>query len=505
MTRRRIILLVAGGVVLLAVAFAGWQGARAWWAWRGIERIEFDTAAARSELPFIPLQADSGSPELAATPTPTFSVVEYDTVLAIGSDERTEEEQELAAEAGRPIQERAYADAILLWLSPTDGGDPALVSLPRDLLVVDPCTGTETKLDRTLAGCGETVSGPELVALAVEDYTGIAIDHYATFDFEAFIDVIDSLGGVEVCVEYALREGTLDLLPAGCSTADGKTALAWVRSRGTQEFVDGEWRFVEGVSDLSRTERQQQLMFAMLAKMKTMRSPTALAGIAESVGDSVVLGESLVDGRCGGDGLGSAERALVEHSADHRADGIGRDRRRVVRAAGSRAVPGVAGGVSGAGLGSDVIATCSAPSASGRLPGRASPTPWWRRRRPRRLLCPVPALSTRSSPFRCSGLVGQDSPFASGRLPGRASPLRGRGELQRLLLPLHRRRWGRCPSGARAGGAGSPNREDEVCRVVGPLRCGLPVRMLAPVHLHRGGEEGLRLSHRKVGETRPSG
>ena len=34
-------------------------------------------------------------------------------------------------------------------------------------------------------------------------------------------------------------------------------------------------------------------MFAMLAKMKTMRSPAALAGIAESVADSVVLSESL--------------------------------------------------------------------------------------------------------------------------------------------------------------------------------------------------------------------
>ena len=169
----------------------------------------------------------------------------------------------------------------------------ALVSLPRDLLVVDPCTREETKLDRTLAGCGETVSGPELVSLAVEDFTGIGIDHYATFDFEAFIEVIDSLGGVELCVDYALREGTTDLLPAGCSTADGKTALAWVRSRGTQEFVDGEWRFVEGVSDQNRTQRQQELMFAMLAKMKTMRSPAALAGIAESVGDSVVLSESL--------------------------------------------------------------------------------------------------------------------------------------------------------------------------------------------------------------------
>ena len=293
MTRKRIILLAVGAVVFFVVALAGWQGARAWWAWRGIERIEFDTADARSELPFVPLESESGSPEPAATPTPTYEAVEYDAVLAIGSDERSDEAKELAAEAGRPIQERAYADAILLWLTPTNGGDPALVSIPRDLLVTDPCTNEETKVDRTLAGCGDAVSGPELVALTIEDYTGIAVDHYATFDFEAFVEVIDSLGGVDLCVDNALREGTRDLLPAGCSTADGKTALAWVRSRGTQEFVDGEWRFVEGVSDQNRTERQQQLMFAMLAKMKTMRSPAALAGIAEAAGDSVVLSESL--------------------------------------------------------------------------------------------------------------------------------------------------------------------------------------------------------------------
>ena len=60
-----------------------------------------------------------------------------------------------------------------------------------------------------------------------------------------------------------------------------------------QEFVDGEWQFVEGVSDVDRTERQQTLMFAMLASLKTMRSPTALTGIAGSFGDTIVLSESL--------------------------------------------------------------------------------------------------------------------------------------------------------------------------------------------------------------------
>ena len=277
------------------MGFAGWQGARAWSAWRGIERIEFDTTEARKQLPPLPDTSndDVAEPVEDTTPSPTYQTVEYDTVLAIGSDERTEEEKRLYEEAGLPLQEDAFADAILLWLAPTNGDDPTLVSIPRDLLVIDPCTGQETKLDRTLAGCGGDVSGPELVALAVEDYTGIAVDHYVAFGFDAFINVIDSLGGVEVCVDHALQEGTSDLLPAGCSTADGATTLAWVRSRQTQEFVDGEWRFIEGVSDQNRTLRQQQLMFVMLAKMKTMRSPAALARIAESVADSVVLSESL--------------------------------------------------------------------------------------------------------------------------------------------------------------------------------------------------------------------
>jgi len=262
-TRKRIALIAAGVVVFVVVGFLGWQGAQAWWAWRGIERVEFDTAQARSRLAEPAQTGSKTEPAADAAPSPTYEVVEYDTVLAIGSDERPQEQAKR--------QEGVYADAVLFWLVPSNGGDPVLVSLPRDLLVTNPCTGEETKLDRTLAGCGDDVSGPELVALAVEDYTGIGVDHFAMFGFDAFVEVIDTIGGVEICVDHALREGGSDLLPEGCSVVDGTTALRWVRSRGTQEFVDGEWRFVEGVSDLSRARRQQTLMFAMLAKLKTMR------------------------------------------------------------------------------------------------------------------------------------------------------------------------------------------------------------------------------------------
>jgi len=254
--------------------------------------VDVNTASARDRL------GDSGATQPGGGRVPPYRDDEFDTVLVIGTD---------FAEETPDRQEGVFADAILLWIVPTDGSSPAIVSIPRDLMIVDPCTGEGTKLDRTLEGCGDEVSGPQLVAIAVEDYTGIHVDHFATIDFTSFVDVIDAMGGIQICVDHALRQIT-DLppgastegdetdyafLPAGCTNASGKIALHWVRSRGTQEFVDGGWRFIEGVSDVNRTVRQQTLLFTMLAKLKTMRSPSTLAGIVESVGDGLVLDNGL--------------------------------------------------------------------------------------------------------------------------------------------------------------------------------------------------------------------
>jgi len=182
---------------------------------------------------------------------------------------------------------------VMLYMVPDDGSGPLIVSIPRDLIVVNPCTGEETKLDRTLEGCGDAIGGEELVALTVEDFTGIAVDNFASFRFEALIKMVDAVDGVEVCVPYALREGTYDIVPQGCSTVDGEHALVWIRSRQTQEFVDGQWRFAEAGGDAARVQRQQTLIFALLDELKGIRSPTELAGLAEQLGDTIVLDETL--------------------------------------------------------------------------------------------------------------------------------------------------------------------------------------------------------------------
>lgn len=301
--RRRVTPLrsLATVAVLVLVAGAGyvvWVGERAWSAWNDVQRVDFDLDAARSALgtavtsPGAPEEPPPGAgagPEAGTgdvDPAGELLDEAYRTVLVVGTD-YSPDDPEIAA--GRPI----HADALLLYLAPVDGDPPTLVSLPRDLLVVDPCTGAETKLDRTLGPCGEDVSGPEHVALTVEDFTGVAVDHFAVLGFDAFVRAIDALGGVTICVDRALREGDEDLLPAGCSKVDGAKALSWIRSRKTKELVDGAWRFVDQTGDLARTRRQQKLLLALLSELRSLRSPAALASIAGEVGDAMTLDDSL--------------------------------------------------------------------------------------------------------------------------------------------------------------------------------------------------------------------
>ena len=112
-TRRRIILLVAGGVVLLAVAFAGWQGGVR--GGRGaVSSGSSLTRLLRKQIAVHPAARRRGSPELAATPP---DLLRLESTPFWPSDLMTKDNRR---RSGPPIRERAYADTILLWLSPTD-------------------------------------------------------------------------------------------------------------------------------------------------------------------------------------------------------------------------------------------------------------------------------------------------------------------------------------------------------------------------------------------------
>ncbi len=270
----------AATAVLMTTAFAAWNGVQIWDSWAGVEREGFDLQQAGLilSLPEEGIAAEDIDDDIAtAVSAVPVRDTGYLSVLVIGSD--------LSGN---------LADVIMLAVLPNDGSEPMLVSLPRDLYLPNRCTQTYTKLNANLAGCRDEVNGPTLLALAVSDFTGLRVDHFALFDFDGFEEIIDELDGIEVCVDHAVRDGKADLdLPAGCTQASGAQTLAWVRSRRTQELVDGRWRVMPNVSDITRNERQQVLLLEMFRKLRGFSSAADLTSTVRSLADAFTLDDQL--------------------------------------------------------------------------------------------------------------------------------------------------------------------------------------------------------------------
>ncbi|MEL6983863.1 MAG: hypothetical protein AAFO29_15665, partial [Actinomycetota bacterium] len=94
-------------------------------------------------------------------------------------------------------------------------------------------------------------------------------------------------------VDHPVREDTRLDLPAGCSQVDGEMALGWVRSRKTQEFVDGRWRTMPEVDDLTRNQRQQDLLLDVAGRAGSFDSPAALSRFVASLSDAFTLDDRL--------------------------------------------------------------------------------------------------------------------------------------------------------------------------------------------------------------------
>ncbi len=195
----------------------------------------------------------------------------FDTVLLIGSD-----------------ASGYLADAIVYVLLPTDGSPPIMASIPRDLYLPNRCTRTYRRINTALGGCKGYATGSELLALTVEDFTGIPVDHFARVSFDGFKRVVDGLGGVTICVEYPTRDVKSELLieTPGCVLADGATTLAWVRSRSTEQLIDGEWKRVAS-SDFVRQTREQNVLFQLGRKLASYSTLGSLTQALENLSYAV--------------------------------------------------------------------------------------------------------------------------------------------------------------------------------------------------------------------------
>jgi LCP family protein required for cell wall assembly len=173
--------------------------------------------------------------------------------LLVGSDSReglTKEQRKKYA-TGNAAGNRT--DTIMLVHVSESGGKPVMVSLPRDSYVPIPGHGSNK------INAAYSIGGPKLLTNTVEQVTGIHVDGYIEIGLGGFAAVVDSVGGVDLCVPRDMKDKKAGIdLKKGCQTLDGGNALGYVRSR-----------YEDPLGDIGRAARQRQFLGALMKKAAT--------------------------------------------------------------------------------------------------------------------------------------------------------------------------------------------------------------------------------------------
>lgn len=197
-------------------------------------------------------------------------------ILVVGSDSRADLTPEQRNELNTGSFEGARTDTI--FVMQVSGGDAAMLAFPRDLYV-DRCDGSRGRINAAMA-----IDGPGCLVQTITDLSGIPIDHYLEVRFLGFRDIVDSVGGVEMCLEAPIADADAGIdLPAGCQVLDGRDALGFVRVRK----ID---------SDLERIKRQQRFLGNLANEIlapSTLLNPVRLFRTAGEVGSALRADDGL--------------------------------------------------------------------------------------------------------------------------------------------------------------------------------------------------------------------
>jgi LCP family protein required for cell wall assembly len=222
------------------------------WAWSQIEKVD---AAPDGDRP-------------ASQPGNTY--------LLVGSDSREGLTRKEQLEFGTGRGEGRRTDTIMLLH--TGSGPDLLMSIPRDSIVEVPGHGT-TKINAAFA-----FGGPELLVQTIETNTGIRVDDYVEIGFGGFVNVVDAVGGIEICPDQAMNDPQANLkVEAGCQEADGVTALGYARSRKTS-----------ALGDIDRARHQREVVSAVgneAASPWSVLNPVRYFRLADSGSEALRVGE----------------------------------------------------------------------------------------------------------------------------------------------------------------------------------------------------------------------
>lgn len=208
------------------------------------------------------------------TPQQTFKTNSM-TVLILGCD------KELYYKGAQVLQQHARSDMMMVARFDFDRGMVGAVSIPRDTLCTLPGYRTEK------INAFHKIGGPDLAKAAVEEILPqVHIDRVMVLNFDAFIEIIDMVGGVDVYVPRDMKydDDAADLhidLKKGKQHLDGYEAMGFVRWRKNNVGRGGD-------SDFERQKRQKDLMLSLKQQIfaNWQMAPTILDKTVDITGKS---------------------------------------------------------------------------------------------------------------------------------------------------------------------------------------------------------------------------
>lgn len=191
-------------------------------------------------------------------------------------------------------------DTIMVASIDYESGAVSLMSFPRDyyLRYIDHREYADRKINELYRDFKKTLGEEEAYEVFMDvlgDLSNLEIHYYARVDFNAFVEVVDGLGGITVDVQQAISDPyypnetdngyTLFEVEAGPQEMDGETALKFARSRKT-------------TSDFDRAARQQLVLQAIKAKAlssEVMASPRTIKKLYNTVSRNMNTNMALRD------------------------------------------------------------------------------------------------------------------------------------------------------------------------------------------------------------------
>jgi len=185
-------------------------------------------------------------------------------VLFIGVDDSEHRQSEMSR-----------SDALILATFNKEDSSIKLLSIPRDSYVYIPEVNYSTKINHAHA-----FGGPRATIETIEAYLQVPIDYYVRMNFNAFVDVVDALGGIMYDVPYEMVESNsgderdaIHLYP-GNQHLNGEETLALARTRKYD-------------NDIERGKRQQEILHKIADKATSASSLLKIEDVITAIGSNM--------------------------------------------------------------------------------------------------------------------------------------------------------------------------------------------------------------------------